>query len=249
MQLMKENDPRLVEIANWRNHATENEHTWIRYIWAWHRRNVFEPMHMLKLQQDMFSEDCKTGEIFTTVTSWSEGLSEDEKRVVEERQGESDEMVKRGEVIDPGTGKPFVVEPDPVGPFLDEHGDFRNAPRLSGISRKKIIEILPTVAKLWEQGLLDAFLNHPRLKQCPVCKVWFVVSKTNQKFCQTRTSDRPVNPHTLKPRPPCRILAYQRTEEYKEKTRKKMANWRVAKKAKEREAQTSRKARLGTSKS
>jgi hypothetical protein len=198
---MKKHDPRLVEIANWRNHATENEYTWIIYIWAWHKRNVVEPMRRLELQQAIFSDDCKSGEIFTTVTPWSDGLSEDEKREVAERQRESDEMVKRGEVTDPGTGKPFVVEPDPVGPFLDEHGDFRNAPRLSGMSRKKIIEILPIVANLWEKGLLDAFLNHPRVKRCPVCKAWFVVSKTDQKFCQTRPSNRPFNPRTHKPRP------------------------------------------------
>jgi hypothetical protein len=222
-QPVKENDPRLVEIANWRNHATENECTWIRYIWAWYDRQIVEPLRRAEMSKANFAAFCSSHEIFTVVTSGQEERSEDEMR---EKQEESEGW------IDPSTGKPYVRPPEPVGPFLDEHGVFRNAPPLSGRSRKKVVEILPAMIELWEKRVLDAFLNHRRLKRCPECKKWFVISKTDQTFCQTPARDRAINPRTGNPRPVCRIVAYQRTEEYKEKTRKKMANWRVAKKAK-----------------
>ena len=249
---MKKNDPRLVKIADWRNHATENEDIWISYIWAWYDRNFLQKLRSLDAEKINFLYLCQTDEIFTTVTSGPKELSEDEKR---ERQKEQLQGW-----IDPSTGKPYVEPPEPVGPFLDENGVFRNEPRLSGKARKKIIEILPAVVELWEEGLLhkrkkipdkwkelsfdkwlelastrssskglDAFLDHPRLKRCRECKKWFVVSKTDQKFCQTPASDRPVNRRTGKPRPLCRIVAYQRTEEYKEKTAAKMAKWRQKK--------------------
>lgn len=250
---MKKKDPRLFEIADWRNHATENECAWIRYIWAWYDRTTLQPLRLLGLSKALSADLCKSHDIFTVVTSGPEELSEDEKR---KRQEESKGW------IDPSTGKPYVEPPEPVGPFIDEHSVFRNDPPLSGKARKKIIEILPTALELWEEGLLhrwkkipdkreelsfdkwleralldkrdkreeglDAYLNHPRLRQCsnPECKKWFVVSKTDQMFCQTPASDRPVNSRTGKPSPPCRIVAYQRTEEYKKRTAAKMTKWR-----------------------
>jgi len=248
---MTKQDPRLVKIADWRNHATENECAWIRYIWAWYDRNFLWKLRLLDAEKAEFLYQCQTEEIFTTVTS---GSKEDGKRERQEEQSQG--------WIDPSTGKPYVEPPEPVGPFIDEDAVFRNDPPLSGKARKKIIEILPTAVELWEEGLLhrwkkipdkrkelsfdkwlelallvkpeeglDAFLNHPRLMQCsnPECKKWFVVSKTDQMFCQTPASDRRINPRTGKPRPPCRIVAYQRTEEYQKRTAAKMAKWREKK--------------------
>lgn len=249
---MEKEDARLVKIAKWRNHATENEYAWIRYIWVWYDSNILQPLRSLELSRSLFADLCKSDEIFTTVTSDREQLSEDEIR-------ERDERFKTW--IDPSGGKRYFEPPEPFGPFFDaDNGVFRNDPGLSGASRKRIVEILPVVVELWEESLLhkwkkitakrkelsfdellepglldereeglDAFLNHPRLKQCPVCKKWFVVSKTDQRFCQTPASDRPINRRTGKPRPSCRIVAYQRTQEYKEKTAQKMANWRANK--------------------
>jgi hypothetical protein len=254
---VKNKDPRLIKIAKWHNDATENEYTWIMYILVWYDQNIYDQLRLLDFKEVNFLLDCQTDEVFTTVTPELEGLSEKEKR--EEYQRQSEEQLQRQEVIDYSTGKPYVEQPDPVGPFLD--GAFRNGPPLNGRSRKRIIEILPTVFELRKEGLLhkwkipdkwkklsfdkrlelglfvkpqeglDVFLNHPRLKQCsnPECKKWFVVSKTDQKFCQTAASDRPINPRTGKPRPPCRIVAYQRTPEYRNKTAAKMANWRANK--------------------
>jgi hypothetical protein len=251
---VKKKDRRLAEIAKWRNHATENEYAWIRYIWAWCDSNILQPLRSLELSRTLFADLCKSHDIFTTVTSGLEELSENDIREREERFKSW---------IDPSSGKRHIETPEPVGPFLDDHGVLRNDPGLSETSRRRIVEILPTVVKLWEESLLrkrkkivakrkelsfdeflepdlldereeglDAFLNHPRLKQCPVCKKWFAVSKTDQRFCQTPASDRPINRRTGKPRPQCCIVAYQRTQEYKEKTRTKMANWRAPKKAK-----------------
>jgi hypothetical protein len=224
-------NPRLVEIAKWRNHATEDEYTWIRYIWAWYDRNTLQPLRLLQMSKTLFSDLCTSHDIFAAVTSGPEELSEDEKR---RRKKKSKGW------IDPSTGNPYVEPPDPTGPFMDEHGVFRNDPRISGKARKRIVDILPVIVELWEGDALDQFLNHPRLKRCPECKRWFVVSKTDQTFCQTPSSDRPINPRTGKPRQPCRLVAYQETEEYRKSTRKKMANWRAAKKAKERRQRPSR---------
>lgn len=233
---VRKEDPRLVKITDWLNHATENERTWISYIWAWYDRNALQPLRLLRMSKTLFADLCRSQDIFAAVTSGPKEISEDEKR-------EGKELLKNW--FDPSTGKPYVEPPDPIGPFLDEHGVFRNDPPLSGKARKNIVEILSVIVGLWEEGTLDAFLNHPRLKRCPVCKKWFVVSKTDQMFCQTPATDRLINPRTGKPRQPCRMVAYQETEEYKERTRKKMADWRAAKKAKQRKAAVSRKAAPG----
>jgi hypothetical protein len=232
---MKSKDQRLIKIADWLNHATENERTWICYIWVWYDRNTLRPLRRLQMSKTLFADLCRSQDLFTAVTSGPEELSEDER----------DGKKQLKDWIDPSTGKPYVEPPDPIGPFLDEHGVFRNDPPLSGKARKNIVEILPVIVELWEDGVLDVFLNHSRLKRCPVCQKWFVVSKTDQMFCQTPATDRLINPRTGKPRQPCRMVAYQETEEYKERTRKKMADWRAAKKAKQRIAAESRKSAPG----
>jgi hypothetical protein len=233
---MKKRDQRLIKIADWLNHAIENERIWIVYIWVWYDRNTLQPLRRLRMSKTLFADLCRSQDIFAAVTSGPEELSEDEK-------WERKEQLK--DWFDPSTRKPYVEPPDPIVPFLDEHGVFRNDLPLSGKARKNIVEILPVIVELWEEGVLDAFLNHQRLKQCPECNKWFVVSKTDQMFCQTPTTDRLINPRTGKPRQPCRMVAYQETEEYKERTRKKMADWRAAKKAKQRKAAVSRKAAPG----
>jgi len=103
-------------------------------------------------------------------------------------------------------------------------------------------DISPEVSDLLkEEGLLDKYLSHPRLKRCPVCKEWFAVSKTDQKYC---TSDR---------YPPCREVASRgkpgedsdRRKRYLDSQGQKMALRRdAAKKAKEREAEKRRKKKL-----
>jgi hypothetical protein len=103
-------------------------------------------------------------------------------------------------------------------------------------------DISPEVSDLLkEEELLDRYLSHPRLKRCPVCKDWFAVSKTDQKYC---TSDR---------YPPCREVASRgkpgedsdRRTRYLESQSQKMALRRdAAKKAKEREAEKRRKTKL-----
>jgi hypothetical protein len=233
---MKKKDQRLIKIADWLNHATDNHCTWISYIWLWYDRHALQPLRLLQGSKTLFADLCRSQDIFDAVTSGPEQLSEDQSR-------ERIEQLK--DWIDPITGKPYVEPPDPTEPFLDEHGVFRNDPPLSGKARKNIIEILPVIVELWHEGVLDKFLIHPRLKRCSVCKKWFVVSKTDQMFCQTPARDRLINPRTGKPRQPCRMVAYEETEAYKERTRKKMADWRAAKKAKLQRAAANGKAASG----
>lgn len=250
---MKKQDPRLFEIADWLNKATADELVWIRIIRQWYYKNFLDELRKLGIGQRLFLDFCKdvcrtgnTTELFNSFTSVPEELSEDEKREI--REG------LKG-WIDPGTGKPPYFEPpEPVVPFLAERGVLHNLPTLSERSRKKIAKILPVFVELWEErirGKSERQLweeripeeskrlfweeptpekpeksKRPLLRQCPVCDTYFVPSRKSQRFCQTPASDRPVNSRTGKPSPPCRIVAYQRTEEYKKRTAAKMAKWR-----------------------
>ena len=235
---MKEVDPDLVAIANWRNDETENEYIWISYIFAWYDRMYLQRMHKFDLEDLNFSFVCSTGDIFELLTAGDPNQQEEPSEAEERENQEKPEEPLR-EIIDEWTGKPVVQPPDPVGHFMDANGVFRNAPPLSGKSKKRISEILPIVLPLWRENSvpewrkarrgLDGFLNHPRLKRCPECKKWFVVSKTDQEFCQYRPFDR----RTGKRRPLCRIVAYQRTQEYKEKNKQKVTKWRANKERKQ----------------
>jgi len=221
---LKRQDPRLFEIADWLTMATANELTWIQLIRRWYYVNFLDELRKLGIEQRLFLDFCKdvcrsgnTTELFNVLTSGPEELSEDEKREI--REG------LKG-WIDPGTGKPLYFEPpEPVLPSLDERGVLHNLPALSENLRQKISKILPVFVGLWEERIREKNKG-PLLRKCPVCDTYFVPSKKSQMFCQTPASDRPDNPRTGKPRPLCRIVAYQRTEEYKKRTAAKMAKWR-----------------------
>ena len=221
---MKKQDPRLFTIADWLNKATANELVWIRLIRQWYYKNFLDELRKLQISQTLFLNLCRevcakgdTAELSNSFTSGPEELSEDEKREI--REG------LKG-WIDPGTGKPPYFEPpEPVGPFLDERGVLHNLPTLSETLRQKISKILPVFVELWEERIREKS-KRPLLRQCPVCDTYFVPSRKSQRFCQTPATDRPINPRTGKPRPLCRIVAYQRTEEYAKRTAAKMAKWR-----------------------
>ena len=210
-------DPSLLKIVDWLNRATANELTWIQLIRMWYYRHFLDQLRHLQRSQAHFLNFCRT---FTGTSSTDElfdvftvGPLKEEKR---EGQQEPKGLIALNEL------------PEPIGPSLDAEGTIQNPPPLSAKSRHKISGILPVFVEVWEERIREKSKG-PLLKQCPKCETYFIVSRASQKFCQTPARDRPINPRTGKPRPPCRVVAYQGTQEYKKKTARKMAKWRANK--------------------
>lgn len=211
-------DPGLAKIAEWRNKATEEEFRWIDFAWGWFDYNVNRELFIVESMKACFRDALKSGEIFSNA-AW----------VILDASVEQQELKKRfggtRSEDENGTCLIFSLE----------------APSLPRKSCNQLSEVLGIIFELWQEGVLDKYLNHPRLKRCPVCNEWFAVSKTDQKYC---TSER---------YPPCREVASRgkpgedsdRRTRYLDSQGQKMALRRdAAKKAKEREAEKRRKKNL-----
>ncbi len=211
-------DPGLAKIAEWRNKATQEEFTWIDFAWGWFEYNINRELSIVESMKDYFRDALKSGEIFSNA-AW----------VILDPSVENQELRKR------------------FGATRSERADAicfsfsLEAPSLSRKSCNQLSDVLGIIFELWQEGVLDKYLNHPRVKRCPICKEWFAVSKTDQKYC---TSAR---------YPPCREVALRgrpgedspQRLQYRELQSKKMANKRKKdKEDKENEAKARDKEKL-----
>jgi hypothetical protein len=192
-------DPRLARIAEWRNKATEEELKWIDFAGGWFDYNVKRELFFVESIKDCFREALKSGDIFSSAAL-----------VILDTSVEAQTQRKRfgSTRCEQENGTVFVFS--------------LAAPSLSRKSCNQLSDVLGSIFDLWQEGVLDKDLNHPRLKRCPVCCKWFAVSKADQRYC------------TSNPYPPCREVALRgkpgeespQRLQYREQQRKKMADKR-----------------------
>lgn len=195
--------PRLTKIAGWRNKATEEELKWLDFAWGWFQYNVNTELFIIDALKQWFREGAESGEMFSNAAL-----------VILDTSVETKELRKR------------------FGSTRSEHQDEDNsgtcftfsvsAPSLSEESRSKLSDVLDIIFEMWQEGVLDKDLNHPRLKQCTVCNEWFAACTPDQKYC---TSDRYPPCHEVASRGKARENSPQRLQ-YRKDQRIKMADRR-----------------------
>ncbi len=228
---MNENiDPRLYEVADWLNSATEGEQRWSRYIWLWFQDHIQREEKVSDHWKVYFVNEVLGEDIYPMIIAYLAGeplpaFLEGESRVI---VVEPDADWPGGP---PGSSKPYWTDSQ-MRLLLDFDELISDLPEIpTEESCKKLARFVILCCQLWNDGLLDITRCSPRLRQCSECKKWFIASKTSQIYCTYNRGE-------------CREVALrgrageqsERRERYKQAQKQKMKKLReVKRKIKERQ--------------
>lgn len=222
---MKENiDPRLYEVADWLNSATEEEQRWSRYIWLWFQDHIQREEKLSYLWKANFVNEVLEEDIFPIIITY---LARKPLPAFLECGDGALLVAEPGSDLTPGQPGPSVSywTDSQMRLLLDFDEIISDPPDMpTEGSCKKVAWFILLCCQLWNDRLLDITRCSPRLRHCPECKKWFIASKTNQTYCTYNRGE-------------CREVALrgrageqsERRERYKQDQKQKMKKLREVK--------------------